>query len=61
MEPQTEIERYFHCRIAIIDMRPEETKEKAWSRHLVKYPENAYADIKIFNRDNIESIINQDK
>ena len=31
MEPQTEVERYFHCRIAVIEMRPGESKEDAWS------------------------------
>jgi hypothetical protein len=50
MEPQTELERYCQCRIAIIEVRPGETKEGAWSRHLAKHPEDSYANVKIFNR-----------
>jgi hypothetical protein len=51
MEPQTEIERYFHCRIAVIERRLGETKEDALSRHLLANPNDAYAAIKVFNRD----------
>lgn len=31
MEPQTEVEKHFHCRIAVIEMKPGENKEEAWS------------------------------
>jgi hypothetical protein len=51
MAPHTEIERYFHCHIAIIDRRLGETKEEALSRHLLANPDDAYAAIKVFNRD----------
>ena len=51
METQPEIERYLHCRIAIIERRLGETKGDAWSRHLLAHPEDAYAAIKVFNRD----------
>jgi hypothetical protein len=51
MRTHHEVEKYFSCRIAIIEMRPGETKEDAWSRHLGWYPEDFYADIKIFSRD----------
>ena len=61
MEPQTEVERYFHCRIAVIEMRPGESKEDAWSRHLLEHPEDAYADIKVFNRYSMASIISKKK
>ncbi len=50
MERQTELERYCHCRIAIIEIRPGETKEGAWSRHLARHPEDSSAHVKIFNR-----------
>ncbi len=59
MAPQTEIERYFHCRIAVIELRPGESKEDAWSSHLIEHPEDAYADIKVFNRHSMASIIPQ--
>lgn len=51
MEPQTEIERYFYCRIALIELRPGENKEDAWLLHLLEHPEDTYADIKVFNRN----------
>lgn len=51
MEPQTEVERYFHCRIAVIEMKPGESKEGAWLRHMAGHPEDSYANIKIFNRN----------
>lgn len=51
MEPQTEVERYFHCRIVIIEMSPGESKEGAWLRYLAGHPEDSYANIKVFNRN----------
>lgn len=56
MKPQPkaekpEVEKYLHCRIAIVEIGPGETKEDAWSRHLAGHPEDFYANIKIFNRD----------
>jgi hypothetical protein len=53
MAPQTEIERYFYCRIAVIEMGPGESKEDAWSLHVLEHPEDAYADIKVFNRPSL--------
>jgi hypothetical protein len=61
MEPQTGIERYFHCRVAVIEMRPGESKEDAWSLHLLEHPEDAYVDIKVFNRDSMAPIIPKEK
>ena len=61
MEPQTEVERYFHCRIAVIQMRPGENKEDAWSLHLLEHPEDADADIKVFNQYSMASIIPKKK
>ena len=59
MEPQTEVERYFHCRIAVIELRPGESKEDAWSLHLLEHPEDAYADIKVFNQYSVAPIISK--
>ncbi len=50
MEARTELERFCQCRIAIIEIRPGETKEVAWSRHLAQNPEDSHAHVKIFNR-----------
>lgn len=61
MEPQTEVEKYFHCRIAVIEMKLGESKENAWSLHLLEHPEDAYADIKVFNRHSLPSIVPQKK
>lgn len=49
MGTKAEVNKYLYCRIAVIEMGPGETKEFAWSRHIAKYPEDSYVDIKIFN------------
>jgi hypothetical protein len=41
---------FFHSLVAIIQVKPGETNQQAWSRHLKKSPEEANAKIKIFNR-----------
>lgn len=41
---------YFNVRLVIIEMRPGETREDSWKRHLIDHPEGEYADIRIFNR-----------
>jgi hypothetical protein len=46
-----EVEKFFNCRVAIVEMGLGETKEDAWTRHLAGHPDDFYADIKIFNRD----------
>jgi hypothetical protein len=46
-----EVEKYLHCRVAIVEIGQGENKEDAWARHLAGHPEDSYADIKIFNRD----------
>lgn len=61
MEPQTEVERYFYCQVVVIEIRPGESKEDAWFRHIVEHPEDAYADIKVFNRYSMASIIPKKK
>ena len=50
MKPQFDLEKYFNIRMAIIEIRLEETKEEAWYRHLAEHPEDLYANLKIFNR-----------
>jgi hypothetical protein len=51
METQNVVEKYFSCSIAVIERKPGETKEDAWSRHLLAHPEDACAAIKVFHRD----------
>jgi hypothetical protein len=46
---KSEVEKYLNCRIAIIEIRPGETTDEAWSRHLAGHPEDFYVNIKIFN------------
>ena len=50
MQPQFDLEKYFNIRLAIIEVRLEETNEEAWLRHLSEHPEDLYATIKVFNR-----------
>jgi|GEM_PF-659466 hypothetical protein len=45
---------YFNVRLAIIEVRPGETQEDSWKRHLTDNPEANYANIKIFNRTNYD-------
>ena len=42
--------RYFDVRLAIIEVRPGETGEEAWNRHVKEYPEQSNAKVRIFNR-----------
>jgi hypothetical protein len=46
------LKRYFNVRLAIIEVRPGETREDSWKRHLTDNPEANYANIRIFNRTN---------
>jgi len=43
---------YFNVRLAIIEVRPGETREDSWKRHLTDNPEANYANIRVFNRTN---------
>jgi hypothetical protein len=47
---QEMVEKYFYCRLAIVQMKPRESTEEAWDRHLAAYPGDVYATIKVFNR-----------
>jgi hypothetical protein len=48
--PQEIVERYFYCRLAVVQMEPRESTEEAWGRHLADHPGDVYANIKVFNR-----------
>ena len=48
--PQEIVDRYFYCRLAIVQMEPRESTEEAWGRHLAAHPGDVYANIKVFNR-----------
>jgi hypothetical protein len=41
---------FFPMRLAIIEVMPWESNEAAWNRHLVHYPQDGEANVKIFNR-----------
>jgi hypothetical protein len=47
--PQEIMERYFYCRLAVVQMEPRESNEEAWDRHLAEHPGDVYANIKVFN------------
>jgi hypothetical protein len=47
--PQEIVDRYFYCRLAIVQMEPRESTEEAWGRHLADHPGDVYATIKVFN------------
>jgi hypothetical protein len=46
----SKLKEYFNVRLAIIEVRPGETREDSWIRHLADHPEAEYANIKVFNR-----------
>ena len=50
MKLQHTIKDIFNYHLAVIEMGLEESAEEAWSRHLSEHPEDRYANIKIFNR-----------
>jgi hypothetical protein len=50
MKLQFDIREYLNIRTVIIEIRRAETKEEAWSRHLLQHPEDSVANIKVFNR-----------
>ena len=43
------VERYFYCRLAVVQMEPRESTEEAWDRHLAEHPGDVYVNIKVFN------------
>ena len=43
------LHEYLDIRMAIVWVIPGETKEDAWSRHLLNYPEDFNTRIRIFN------------
>lgn len=48
------LKEYFNVRLVIIEVRPGETREDSWKRHLTDHPEAQYAKIRIFNRTNYD-------
>lgn len=44
------LQKILNIRMVIIEMRPEETEEEAWSRHLTERPGDHNANIRVFNR-----------
>ncbi len=50
------LKEYFNVRLVIIEVRPGETREDSWKRHVMDHPEAEYAKIKIFNRANYDQV-----
>jgi hypothetical protein len=48
-EPHSAVMKYFGYRMAIIQVKYEESKEEAWERHLMETPDDINATIRIFN------------
>ena len=45
----TELAKYFHQKVTVVELENGESKEEAWRRHLLSHPECATADVKIFH------------
>ncbi len=50
------LKAYFNVRLVIIEVRPGETREDSWKRHLTDHPEAKYANIKVFNRAKYDQV-----
>lgn len=44
------LKKMFNIRTVIIEVKPGETEEEAWGRHLIDSPGDLYANIRIFHR-----------
>ncbi len=44
------LKKVLNIRMVIIEVKPGETEEEAWSRHLSECPEDLYSNIRVFNR-----------
>lgn len=44
------LRKIFDIRMAVVDVKAEETHEEAWSRHLIEHPGDLHANIRVFNR-----------
>jgi hypothetical protein len=45
----TRIKGYLNIRLVVIEVRPGETREDSWKRHLTEHPEAKNANIRVFN------------
>jgi hypothetical protein len=54
--PHEMVERFFYCRMAVVQMEPRESTEEAWGRHLADHPGDVYANIKVFNSPPISGL-----
>jgi hypothetical protein len=52
------LEKICDIRMAIVEVMPGETEEKAWRRHLKEHPEDACANIRVFNHPPLETVCN---
>ncbi len=41
---------YFDVQVAVVEVRPGESNEAAWRRHVRQHPTDRQATVKIFNR-----------
>jgi len=56
------IKEYFNVRPVVIEVRPGETREDSWRRHLIDHPEAKSATVRVFHRakydqDPLKSVI----
>ena len=51
------LKEYFNVSLVIVEVRPGETREDSWKRHLSDHPEAQYANIKVFNRTKYDQVM----
>lgn len=44
------LQKIFNINLAVIEVRPGETEDEAWNRHLTEHPGDLNANIRVFNR-----------
>jgi hypothetical protein len=49
VQNESAITQYFQTKLAVVEVRPGESQEDAWRRHLAGNPDNAGAHVKIFH------------
>lgn len=55
------LSKLLNMRMAIVEVGIAETNEEAWRRHLATHPGDLHANVRIFNRANLETAKVKDK
>jgi hypothetical protein len=51
--------KYLNICVAVIEVKPEETEEEAWRRHVMEKPAERYAKIRVFHKQSKKALYHQ--